>query len=135
MREDPLRVDLLLAEAEKGRLPMPVVAELATATAAAAFSIADKRGRLTDLVDDAKAAKERADDEGDKEKHEKREQELSAQRDEAQGQLDWINVVAQPNNENAMAALVRRRLPPPLPPAPADRRPLPLRARADARGE
>ena len=55
---------------------------------------------------DATAAKERAILSVDKEKHAKREKALSAQRDEAQGQLDRITAEAKPTNEKAMAALM-----------------------------
>ena len=106
VREDPLRVEALLAEAQKGVLPMAVTAELATATATATFNIKDKRDGLAQLVADAAAAKEKATYRVDKLKHERREKALSAQRDEAQGQLDRITAEAKPTNEKAMAALM-----------------------------
>ena len=106
VREDPLQVEKLLAEAQEGRLPMAVQAELATATATATFNIKDKRDGLAQLAADATAAKERATIGADKKKHAKREEALSAQRDEAQGQLDRITAVAKPLNQNAMGALM-----------------------------
>ena len=85
---------------------MAVQAELATATATATFNIKDKRDGLAQLAADATAAKERAANGVDKQKHGMREKALSAQRDEAQGQLDRITAVAKPLNQNAMGALM-----------------------------
>ena len=106
VREDPLQVEKLLAEAQEGRLPMAVQAELATATATATFNIKDKRDGLAQLAADATAAKEKSTFSRQKKKHEEREKALSAQRDEAQGQLDRITAVAKPLNQNAMGALM-----------------------------